>query len=397
MNPHSKKKKFYKKINFIVSYSIFFSLFLIFFAGGAACSGSDGSDHKELAKKKEVFKEFQSGAVKTKYAQKLAYQIKKDGYDIHIDLGGESQVIKLRRSPSIKGEVQIPVKKVIALSTTQVAPIVLLGQEKTLKAFSTLKLISSPQVRKLIDQEVIEEVGTIEKLDVERVLRLKPDILLASYFPRRVKTSLAPLLDSGAQVIELSAYLESHPLGRAEWLYLYGMLYDELALAQKLFLEIEKKYLTLRQQILTSKKNIPKVLLGIPYKGVWYVPRLDSYMGTFVKDAGARMWNSHPGVGSVGVDFEEVLAQSRNADVWMIIDNEMRTKSELVKIDHRYAFFDAFERGEVYNNNGRMTLSANGYWESGVIEPHEILADIIQMCHGKKMLDRKMKYICKLE
>ncbi len=368
----------------LFSFFFFLSFFII------SCGGKISNENKELSS-------LEKGNTKKKYAKRLSYTVRENGYDVYIDLGDKSQILKLRRTGAIKGEVQIPVKRVIALSTTQVGPIVLLGKEKTLKAFSSLELLSSPLLRELVSQGDLEEVGVLQQLDVERVFQVGPEVLIVSYFPEKTKTMLSSLITLGMQVIEIPAYLESHPLGRAEWLYLYGMLYDELATAEKMFLEMERKYLALREKILKIKKNQPKVLIGMPYKGVWYVPRLDSYMGNFIKDAGAKMWNTHVGVGSVVVDFEEVLANSKDADKWMIFDNSVQTKTELKKIDSRYAFLKAFNNSQVYNNNRRVTHKANAYWESGMVEPEEILADIIQMCHGEKTLNREMKYILKLD
>ena len=153
-------------------------------------------------------------------------------------------------------------------------PLVALKRETTLKAFSSLDLLSSPTLRALIPRGELKEVGSLEQLDVERVLALKPQVLLVSSYSKKAKTTLAPLEETGVKVIEVLDYLEGHPLGRTQWLYLYGLLYDDLAGAEALFAEIEKKYLKLKNQLASNNPRPPTIYWGFPLRGFGTPPGL---------------------------------------------------------------------------------------------------------------------------
>ena len=116
-----------------------------------------------------------------------------------------------------------------------------------------------------------------------------------------------------------------------------------------------------------------------------------------IRDAGGSLWKNEAGRGSLSLDFEEVLAEAREADKWILTDNDIKTRRDLTNRDPRYVFFKAFTEGQVYNNNRRVGVKGNDYWETGVMEPQEILADFIQICHGAETLDREMKYLVKVE
>jgi iron complex transport system substrate-binding protein len=61
--------------------------------------------------------------------------------------------------------------------------------------------------------------------------------------------------------------------------------------------------------------------------------------------------------------------------------------------DERFATFDAVQSGEVYNNNRRLTeQGGNDYWESGVNNPHLILADLIAIFHPELLPDHELYY-----
>lgn len=334
-----------------------------------------------------------------KYAQGFSYIKKKDGYDVYFSLTQKKLI--LRRTPGVWGAIKIPIKTIAVLSTSQVGHLVLLKKEHSLKAFSTLGFLSSPRLRQLVERGKIKEVGKFDQLDIEMLLEVKPDILLVNYFPEKAQTALSPLMDAGLIVIEIPSYLEGHPLGRAEWLYLYGLLYDELEKAKNLFDGIEKKYLNLthlvKKNLSNQQQSLPIVLWGLPYKGIWHTPHSNTYLAKMVRDAGGVLWKSIPGAGVSALDFEAVLAEGKRADIWMFANNEITTRKMLLDMDHRYALFNAFKEGQLYNNNRRVVGKGNDYWETGIIEPHEILADFIQMLDESQMPKREMKYLLKVK
>lgn len=72
-------------------------------------------------------------------------------------------------------------------------------------------------------------------------------------------------------IIECADYMETSPLGRAEWMKFYGLLTGKEQEADSLFKSIEKEYLSLKQ-IAKDVTNRPTVISELKYSSAWYVP-----------------------------------------------------------------------------------------------------------------------------
>ncbi|MGZ3904662.1 MAG: ABC transporter substrate-binding protein, partial [Bacteroidia bacterium] len=68
------------------------------------------------------------------------------------------------------------------------------------------------------------------------------------------------------------------------------------------------------------------------------------------------------------------------------------------KLDSRYGEFNAFKKGNLYNNNAIVTLKgANDYWESGLCSPDMILKDLVKIFHPELQPDHRLKYYKQLK
>jgi len=66
--------------------------------------------------------------------------------------------------------------------------------------------------------------------------------------------------------------------------------------------------------------------------------------------------------------------------------------------DSRFKDFEPFETGRVYNNNKRTNDSGgNDFWESGVVHPEMLLADLIKIFHPDLMPDHELYYYQKVD
>ena len=78
--------------------------------------------------------------------------------------------------------------------------------------------------RKEITREFVEE---FKDKDIERIISLKPEALLVSPFEN--SGGYGKLDKLHIPIIEAADYMETSPLGRAEWMKFYGMLFDKNA------------------------------------------------------------------------------------------------------------------------------------------------------------------------
>ena len=163
-------------------------------------------------------------------------------------------------------KITIPLKKVVVTSTTHIPMLTALKVENTLVGFPNLKYISSPSVRALIVDNKVEELGNSMQINTEILLNLAPNALIG--FSMQSQNKMYSTIEkSGIPVILNGDWLEKTPLGRAEWLKLFGALYDKKDLADSLFNNIVKDYYQSNKIELKALKK-PTSLAGVLYKNV---------------------------------------------------------------------------------------------------------------------------------
>jgi iron complex transport system substrate-binding protein len=114
--------------------------------------------------------------------------------------------------------------------------------------------------------------------------------------------------------------------------------------------------------------------------------------------AGGRyLWVSDSHRGSVPLSFEAVFERAADADVWFTSHLDWMTRTDLLADNERYRLFKAFQNGRIYNNNVRLNNDGgNDFWESGIMEPHILLADVIKILHPERLPDHRLKYYRRL-
>jgi iron complex transport system substrate-binding protein len=64
----------------------------------------------------------------------------------------------------------------------------------------------------------------------------------------------------------------------------------------------------------------------------------------------------------------------------------------------RFKDFKAFKTGAIFNNNRRTNSSGgNDFWESGVVHPEIVLADLIRIFHPQILPEHNLYYYQKVK
>ena len=277
--------------------------------------------------------------------------------------------------------IKTPVNRVICLSTTHLAYLDVLGEHDAVAGISGSRYISNPAVRKRMEQGDVPDVGYGQNLNYELIVNLKPDLVMAYGVGSEVTSYTGKLEELGIPVVMVAEYLEESPLGRAEWIRFMGTLFEKQHLADAWFEEIELEYNRLRA-LVDLKKELPKVLVGSPYKDSWWVPGGNSYMANLIADAGGNYIGKHnPSHESYVISFENAMEWGGRADVWINTGN-LTSRKEVIGADQRFENFEVFNKGKLYNNIKRLSShGGNDFWESGTVNPHLILRDLISIFH----------------
>ena len=296
-----------------------------------------------------------------------------------------------------------------------------LGCQQAIRGVCDLNYINIPDVRKRAAsagnasaQNSIVDCGSSMAPDIERIIALKPEAILVSPFEN--SGGYGKLDKLHIPLIEAADYMESSPLGRAEWMKFYGMLFGKAskaadgnaskaadgnasktadgkaskavlsasceATADSLFSQIEKEYLKLKAEAGKLPKGL-SILTERKTGNVWYVPGGQSTIGILLKDANARyIFSDDQHSGSLPMSPEQILAKGSQVDVWAFkyFGGAPLSQVQLLQEYDGYKALAAFNRGNIY----QVDTSTVPYFELTSFHPELLLREFIILAHGER-------------
>ena len=272
--------------------------------------------------------------------------------------------------------VQLPVQSVVSFSSTQWSIFIRMNEINRVKGILEGRYVHDEKMKELLSRGIVKDVGTESSKDIELMIQMHPDILLYSpYFDGNQD----PLLVTGAVLFPFADYLETTPLGRAEWIRVVGLMTGKAEEADTWFDEIEARYQKL-SRLCSQVTERPTVFSDLAFNGQWYVAGGQSYIAKLFADAGADyIWKDTPSTASFPLDSETILAQAKHADYWRVANStSLPMTYESLKRDNAiYALFDAYKNRKVMV----CDIQETGYFEKSQIEPDILLADFIYFFH----------------
>jgi len=294
-------------------------------------------------------------------------------------------------------KIMIPVKSVIALSSLHIALLDYTACLDKLVGLGSFNYVNSPIVRQMIKAHRLKEVGTDGGMNNETIVSIHPDMIMVDANPDSKFSKFQTLKDAGIPVMINAEWLENSPLARTEWVKLMAAFVDKEGLVNKKFEQLDHHYHELlRLSARTTSR--PTAMIGMPYKGVWFVPAGKSYMAAFLSDAGMNYkWAQTKGTGSLSYNFESVAPIALTTQLWLNI-GYVNSKNEILDSDSRYADFKAMKTGNLFNNNKKVNdIGSNDYWESGAVNPDIVLQDLIKIAHPDLLPNYQLVYYKKLQ
>ena len=281
-----------------------------------------------------------------------------------------------------------------------------LGCQQAIRGVCDLDYINIPDVKKRAAlsgntsaQNPIVNCGSSMAPDIERIIALKPEAILLSPFEN--SGGYGKLDKLHIPIIEAADYMESSPLGRAEWMKFYGMLFGNEEgkvkreegksngisgscepKADSLFAKIEKEYLSLKAQAAGYRKGL-SILTERKTGNVWYVPGGQSTIGILLKDANARyIFEDDQHSGSLAMSPEQILAKGKQVDVWAFkyFGGAPLSQAQLLQEYDGYKALAAFNRGNIY----QVDTSTVPYFELTSFHPELLLREFIILAHGER-------------
>lgn len=292
--------------------------------------------------------------------------------------------------------IEVPIESLVTLSTTYLPHLEILDEVETLVGVESEIWVYSEVIRNLVQEGTVRVVGGGATVDVETVLVLNPDVIIAYSFGFP-DGDAHPVLRAADQNVFLNAeYREPTPLGRAEWIKSTAALLNREEAANAYFEEVANSYIELAAATRAVSEK-PSAFVNIPWEGIWYVAGGNSYVANYLADAGAEyIWAHDESTGALFLDFEEVFASAQEAEFWLDV-GMYADRAALVSVDPRFDRFAAFQSGNLFNSDLRTSPSgANDMYEGAVMRPHLVLADLVALFHPHLMPDHEFMYYRRL-
>ncbi|MGG5208102.1 ABC transporter substrate-binding protein [Chryseobacterium sp. MIQD13] len=290
---------------------------------------------------------------------------------------------------------QIPFKKIVLLNASMAGYISELEAENLIVGVSSPEYIYSDKIQNLLKEGKIQNVGSEQKYDVEKIISMKPDAVFTNYIASFDNTYQL-LKNNGIQVVFLDEYMEQLPLEKTAYIKIFGELFGKEKEAEAKYTEIEKNYAELKQ-LASKAKEKPVVLANEMYGDVWYLPGGKTSVANYIADANASyIIKDNKDEKSLTMSFEEIYAKSGGVQYWINAGNHP-SKKEMLGTNPFYGKLEVFNKGKIYTVAGKEKQKANDFFESGAVRADLVLKDYIKIFHPELLPEYQLTYMKELQ
>lgn len=272
--------------------------------------------------------------------------------------------------------IELPSKKLAVLSATHIGMLSELDAIDFIAAISDEKFVFNQKVKKGVKNGKIISLGDEGQISIEKLVASKTKTLIYSAFSGELSQQ-KQFEKLGITSIPNYDWRETTPLGKADWLLLFGYLTGKQAEAK---VKVEQLNSSYTKGISAGKKikNEAVFLLGNQMGDYWYAPAGESYQAILLKDAGINyLYADTKGTGSLALPMEQVIKDAEKATIWL--NPGFATKAEILKSNPKAAFLHVFQKGKIYCYSANM----NNFWENSTVQAHWYLNDLQNIKAGK--------------
>ena len=300
-----------------------------------------------------------SGEMPLSYAQQFSVTYEDDGSMLLTVAGRDRFRLLSREADDSCYTDDIPIIRIpvwnVCLASSSVADLFL-----QLDALDAIRLSSTaasgwrlPAVADAMEREAILYAGKYSAPDYELILTENCDLVIENTMILHSPAVREKLEMLGLPVlVEYSSY-EPHPLGRVEWIKLYGLLTGREKEAVRFFEEQVASLASLQDLEKTGKKA---AFFYIGSNGSVIVRKPSDYVSKMIELAGGTypftdIPDDGTALSTMNMQMESFFAQAKDCDVLIYnstVDGGISSLEELVQKSPLLAEFDAVRNGQVW-------------------------------------------------
>ncbi|MBR6316701.1 MAG: ABC transporter substrate-binding protein [Lachnospiraceae bacterium] len=220
--------------------------------------------------------------------------------------------------------------------------------------------------KKAMQEGKILYAGKYRAPDYELLLTAGCDLAIENtmiYHEPAVKEQLTQL---GIPVLVETSSYEEHPLGRLEWIKLYGVLFDRKKEAQEYFTQQLALIGPLLSETTDTGKSV--VFFHVTANGLINVRKQGDYITKMIELSGGHYALSDTGesdnaLSTMNMQMEDFYAQAYHADIIIYnstIGGEITSVDELIKMNPLFADFKAVKESQVYCSKRNLFQQITG-------------------------------------
>ncbi|UYN99415.1 MAG: ABC transporter substrate-binding protein [Devosia sp.] len=316
------------------------------------------------------------------------------------DMGGTAETVVLVQcgtpAPDLGPDyadvprVTIPVRSLFAGSTSLNPALVAVDGVAALTGVAQRDYLATPQIVARAADEGVVEYAPAGITNVEAVVAARPDVVMVA---QAGEAEMQRVAQTSIAVVTYADWLESSPLGRAEWVKFLSLFFNAEAKANQAFAEVADNYATalaLTEGIGADER--PQVLSGQAFGGIFYAAGGRSFMAELIRDAGgAYVFDDNASTGSFQIhDLEQLVVPARQAAFWVQASMQYQTLADIAADDPRLAALPAAKAGQVWMPDALK--GPNGgvqFYELGNMRPDLVLMDLISIVHPQLVPDHQ--------
>lgn len=287
--------------------------------------------------------------------------------------------------------LRTPLRRIVLFSGVHALLFEELGAMSAVSGVCDSRYIYSSAVQQGLKDGEILDCGSSMNVNSEVIAQVNPDAIFVLPYENggygKLERFCFPL-------VECADYMESSPLGCAEWIRFYARLFGCAGKGDSIYDSVCEEYGMLCGKVAEVAER-PKLMCELKSSSAWYVPGGKSTMGQMYKDAGADyIFADYDACGSLPLSVEVVFDKAAEADIWLLKYNSSvdKTCSALLGEYEGYAHFKPFKDGNVYACNTHK----KNVFEEASFHPEKLLKDLAALFHPMLFPEYKTVYYEKM-
>ena len=179
-------------------------------------------------------------------------------------------------------------------------------------------------------------------------------------------------------ILPINEFDENHPLGKAEWIKVFGVISGKYSQADSIFKKIEERYLAVKP---ASNDSTPryKVIAGEFYDGVWTVPGSNSYVASLINDAGGEYIIRDDETPVIMMNKETFSSKLKQAHFWRKVstDSMAQRAIKVGDLKRKYQISPDRLRAIIF-----CDVSKVHYFDAVLLNPDKELQDFVNAFKG---------------